>query len=368
MKEAAAAARPVRPVRILQLEDSADDAELLHRQLRKSGLDFVVERVETREAFVRGLHEFAPDIVISDYKLPAFDGRSALQVAAREAAGLPVIIVSGVLSDEGAVELIKAGAADFVLKDRLARLGPAVQRALAEAREVIARHAAEAAVQRERAQAERERRIYEERVRSSLEQSIHAVASAVEKRDPYTAGHQCRVAHLAGAIARDLGLDADRIRGLEFAAGVHDLGKIMVPAEILSKPGLLSPLEFEIVKAHAEAGYEILKDVQFVWPVAEMIRQHHERLDGTGYPRGLRSGQILLEAKIIAVADVVEAMAGPRPYRVGLGVDRALAEITRGRGVSYDADAVDACVTLFRGKGYHIDGWPAVPLAAHVVA
>jgi putative two-component system response regulator len=343
-----------RPIRILLLEDSADDAELIQRQLRQSGLAFTAERVETRAAFAQALERFGPHVVICDYKLPGFDGRSALRLVNQQPVRPPVIVVSGALTDEEAVDLVKAGAADFVLKDRLARLGSAVQRAVAEAEGALARRAAEAAVRRERALAERERQIHEESIRRSLEESIHAVARAVEKRDPYTAGHQCRVAHLAGVIGRELGLPADRVRGLEFAAGIHDLGKIAVPAEILSKPGRLTRPEYELVKHHAQAGYEILQDVRFVWPVAQMIRQHHERLDGSGYPCGLMGDRILPEAKIIAVADVVEAMAGRRPYRAALGIEAALMEISRGRGAQYDAAAADACLRLFREKDYHL--------------
>ena len=188
----------------------------------------------------------------------------------------------------------------------------------------------------------------------SMEGTVHALAGTVETRDPYTAGHQRRVAALATAIAREMGLDEYAARGLELAATVHDIGKINVPAEILAKPGKLSRVELELVKGHAEAGYQILKDVEFPWPIAEMIRQHHERLDGSGYPRGLEAEQILPEAKILAVADVVEAMSSHRPYRPGKGVDAALEEITRGRGTFFDAAAVDACVKLFHERGYKI--------------
>jgi len=189
-------------------------------------------------------------------------------------------------------------------------------------------------------------------LRESLEQSIQVIADTVEARDPYTAGHQRQVANLAQAIARELGLPDEQITGIHLAATIHDLGKIHIPAEILSKPGKLSALEYKFMQTHPQAGYDILKDVKFPWPIAEMVLQHHESLDGSGYPRGLKGDQILLEAKIIAVADVVEAITSHRPYRPGLGIDVALDEIKRYRGVRFDEKVVDACVKLFTVQGY----------------
>ena len=185
-------------------------------------------------------------------------------------------------------------------------------------------------------------------LRKSLEESIQAIADTVEMRDPYTAGHQKRVAQLAVAIANDLGLPKDEIHGIHLAAGIHDLGKIRVPAEILSKPGKLTDIEYQLIKAHAQAGYDILKGIEFPWPLANIVLQHHERLDGSGYPQEIKGEQILLGARIIAVADVVEAMASHRPYRAALGTDIALGEIERGRGTAYDPAVANACLKLFR--------------------
>jgi HD-GYP domain-containing protein (c-di-GMP phosphodiesterase class II) len=211
---------------------------------------------------------------------------------------------------------------------------------------------AEAAARYERIQAERRQAEYEESIRRRLEASLRDLAAAVGLLDPYTAGHEARVADLAGAIGRALRLAPDRVRGIELAASIHDVGKIGVPAEILGKPGRLSEAEMDVVRSHAQAGYEIVKNVQFAWPIAEMVWQHHERLDGSGYPRGLKGDQIMLEARIISVADVVDAMAGARPYRAALGIGAALAEIIKGREALYDARVVDACVGLFRERGY----------------
>jgi PAS domain S-box-containing protein len=200
-----------------------------------------------------------------------------------------------------------------------------------------------------------ERSAAAEKLREGLEDSIQAIATTVEMRDPYTGGHERRVAQLAEAIAAEMGLDSNRIHGLHLAGIVHDLGKIGVPAEILSKPGRLSELELELVKTHPQNGYDILKNVDFPWPIAQMVLQHHERLDGSGYPQGLKGDQILLESRILTVADVVEAMSSHRPYRAGLGTEIALHEIEDKRGRWFDPDAVDACVRLFREKGFGFD-------------
>ena len=190
------------------------------------------------------------------------------------------------------------------------------------------------------------------------DQTVHSLSSAVEKRDPYTAGHQQRVAQLACAIAVELGgLAAERLKGIWTGAILHDIGKIYVPAEILTRPGRLSEIEFELVKSHAEVGYEILKDIEFQWPVPLIVRQHHERLDGSGYPAGLKADDILFEARILGVADVVEAMSSHRPYRPGKGIESALEEITAARGTAYDPSVVDACLKVFR-NGFDFSDMP----------
>jgi PAS domain S-box-containing protein len=204
-----------------------------------------------------------------------------------------------------------------------------------------------------RTRAERDRNAYEhehhaEILQKSLEQTIGAMSDTVDARDPYTAGHQRRVGEVAVAIAREMGLAQEKIHGLQLAAAVHDLGKIHIPAELLAKPGKLTEIEFMLIKTHAQAGYDILKDVDFPWPIADIVRQHHERQDGSGYPQGLKGAQILVEARIMAVADVVESMSSHRPYRAALGIGPALKEIERGRGSAYDPAVADACLKLFR--------------------
>jgi HD-GYP domain-containing protein (c-di-GMP phosphodiesterase class II) len=191
-----------------------------------------------------------------------------------------------------------------------------------------------------------------DRMRSALIQTIGAVSLTVEKRDPYTAGHQQRVAELCVAIGRKLDFSVDRLEGLRLGATIHDIGKIYVPAEILNRPGKLSKPEFEIITSHPQVGYDIIKGVTFPWPVKDMILQHHERLDGSGYPNGLKGDAIIIEARILAVADVVEAMSSHRPYRAGLGIDAALVQMRKEAGTKLDAQVVDACELLFREQGF----------------
>lgn len=206
-----------------------------------------------------------------------------------------------------------------------------------------------------RKKAERELQESWARLQRALQGTIQAISTTIEMRDPYTAGHQRRVAKLAEAIGRELGMPEARLEGLKLAAEIHDIGKIYVPSEILSKPTKLTELEYTIIKTHPQAGHEILKNIEFPWPIAEIVLQHHERIDGSGYPRGLKNGQILPESRILAVADVVEAMASHRPYRPAFGLDRALEEIKLNRGRLYGPDEVDACVKLIEQRGFSLD-------------
>lgn len=205
----------------------------------------------------------------------------------------------------------------------------------------------------QRSGAEREAAVM--RLHESLEDTVGAIASTIEMRDPYTAGHQRRVAKLASLIAAQLGMTKDQQRGIFLAGLIHDVGKISIPAEILSKPGKLTSIEMEFIRTHPQAGYDIIKGVEFPWPIAEAVLQHHERIDGSGYPRGLSADAIIVEARILAVADVTEAITAHRPYRPALGLDAALNEIQAGRGRLYDPAAVDACLDLFRNKGFKFE-------------
>jgi PAS domain S-box-containing protein/putative nucleotidyltransferase with HDIG domain len=457
-------------LRVIIIEDSEIDAVFLLRQLKEGGYESVHERVETAEEMIAALDRQEWDIVIADYSLPRFNIHDALAILKEKRLDLPFIIVSGIIREETAVAAMKAGAHDYLMKDKLARLVPAVKRELHEAeerkkarrfeeelfksekrfRELVellpeivlemdtkgrlsfVNHqgfvsfgfskeefdgglsAYQLIVPEDHAKAENyirqrigeqnaeycelkgqrkdgstfplilhitpvkqeqetvalrgiavditERKRWEvelqqsfDKLKRTLDATVKALATAVESRDPYIAGHQQRVADLSCAMAQEMGLPADEIDGLRVAALLHDIGKIYVPAGILSRPGELMDVEMNLIKVHPEVGYEILKGVEFPWPVALTIRQHHEKLDGSGYPDGLDRHRLLLQARILAVADVVEAMASHRPYRPSLGLERALQEILTYRDILYDAGAVDACVRLFRQKGYTLE-------------
>ena len=194
-----------------------------------------------------------------------------------------------------------------------------------------------------------------EKLRNSLMETIGIARKLVELRDPYTAGHEQHVGDLAKAIAGEMELDEECQQGLMIAGYLHDIGKVIIPAEILCKPGKITEDEYRLIKGHVQAGYDLLKNVTFPWSIARSVLEHHERLDGSGYPNSLNADQISIEGRILAVADVVEAMSAYRPYRPALGIDDALAEIERGRGVIYDEKVVDACLNLFRERSYKID-------------
>jgi len=195
-------------------------------------------------------------------------------------------------------------------------------------------------------------------LQKAMDGIVRVLASTVEARDPYTAGHQKRVADLASGIAVKMGLSPELVNGIKMAGLIHDLGKVKVPSEILCKPGRITKDEFNLIKLHPEVGFDIIKNIEFPWPLAAIILQHHERIDGSGYPFGLTGEHILIEAKIIGVADVVEAMASHRPYRPALGVEAAIHEVKEKRGISYDRDVVDACIHVLVKDDYRFnDVW-----------
>lgn len=206
---------------------------------------------------------------------------------------------------------------------------------------------------RERAEKDLSRSL--KRLRKTLNGTIQAITLIAERRDPYTAGHQRRVANLAQAISRGMGLTEDQIEGIRMSALVHDVGKMAIPAEILSKPGILDEDEFALIKKHPQAGYDILKEIEFPWPIAKIVLQHHERMDGSGYPQGLSGEEILIEARILCVSDVVEAMVSHRPYRPALSIAKALEELNRKEGELYDPEVVRACLKLFEDENFRFE-------------
>lgn len=333
---------------ILAVDDTPASLKLLTEILTAEG--YSVRSAVSGELALRSAIMNPPELILLDVRMPGMDGFEVCRQLKAEPATeeVPVIFVSAVSETEDKVRGFELGAVDFVNKPY-------------QREELLARVHTHLEVQRLRNHLEelveartRELRDSEMKLRASLLDSIAAIAATIEMRDPYTAGHQRRVADLATAIATELQLPEEQIEGLGLAGAVHDIGKIRVPAEILSKPGKLSELEFSLIKQHSETGHGILKSIDFPWPIASIVLQHHERLDGSGYPLGLKNGEILYEAKILAVADVMEAMVSHRPYRAGLGVEAGLAELTRNRNLLYDPAVVDACVGLFRNQGYEL--------------
>jgi len=275
------------------------------------------------------------DIIITDIRMPGLSGIE-LTKKVKENYDSDVIVMTGFAEDFDYEKVIESGASDFFQKPINSKeLMLRLKRVLKE-RILLA----------ERNRADKELKKNIKKLQNAQEQTVAALASTTEIRDPYTSGHQKNVTKIACSIAEHMGLSADLIKGLRIAGLLHDIGKISVPAEILSKPGKITKDERNIMKNHCRVGYDILKDIEFQWPVAKIVLQHHERMDGSGYPLGIQGEEILLEARILAVADVIEAMSSHRPYRAALGLDEALAEIRKNRGVLFDPVVVDACLEL----------------------
>ncbi|WP_346355748.1 HD domain-containing phosphohydrolase [Azotosporobacter soli] len=453
-------------LKVMIIEDSEDDATVIMLELEKGGFSIKGRRIETALQMELALQEEKWDLILADYTVPGFGAIPALALLKSKGLDIPFIIVTGSIDDETAVAAMKAGASDYIMKDKLRRLAPAIERELREAATRYERVQAETEMElaatkletvvemlpdiffvkdlngryqmvnsafekfvgllrteiinqtdyllvepslaaevqqtdrntiesgllrreerfickngassyfdtikvpllsksgevvgivglsrditeKKKIELELEKRLTQ--LQFAWEQTIKVLSDAVEAKDVYTSGHQKRVAALSGAIGEKLAMSGDALMGLKMASFIHDIGKLKIPGEILSKSGKLSTAEFELIKTHAEAGYEILRNAELPWNIAEIIYQHHERIDGSGYPRKLVDGEILLEAKIIAVADVVEAMSGHRPYRAALGIDKALDEIRQGKGKRYDHDVVAACLKLFEEKSF----------------
>ena len=332
-------------IKILIVEDAPADAEICEREVRKALGSCRFQLVETRQQYLSALSEFQPDVILSDYSMPGFDGMSALKLALEYSPETPFIIVTGSVSEDVAAGCMKAGAWDYIIKEHIKRLGPAVVNAMEKRQTLLTKR-----------KAEEEREVAYKALDKALNDSITAMSKIVEMRDPYTSGHQTRVADLSAAIAGELKLPVEHVKYIRIAALIHDIGKIYIPSDILSKPGKLRDMEMQLIRIHAQGSYDILINIEFPWPIAKIAWQHHERLDGSGYPNGLTGDHILLEAKIIAVADVVEAMSSYRPYRPALGIEKALEEISQNRGILYDPAVVDACLKLFITNGYKLEG------------
>ncbi|MFO7558212.1 MAG: response regulator [Desulfobacterales bacterium] len=322
-------------VHILVVDDEEIIRRLIQRALQISG--YLYSSASSGEEALKILENKKVDVVITDITMPGMTGIELVRMV-RERYDSDVIIMTGYTADFAYEEAIEEGANDFIqkpinIKEFMIRL----KRVLRERALLLEMDKSNIKLQDAL-----------DGLRKNLSGTIQVIVSTVEHRDPYTSGHQQRVADLARAIAREMRLSEDIIEGIHMAGLIHDLGKIAIPSEILSKPVRLTDLEFALIKTHPQVGYDILKDIKFPWPVAEITYQHHERIDGSGYPRGLKGENILHEARIMAVADVVEAMASHRPYRPALGINAALEEILKNKGKSYDLHVADACLEVFR--------------------
>ncbi len=446
------------PLHLLILEDQQDDAKLMVHKLRQAGFELTWQQVETEQDYLAHL-DLTLDVILADYTLPQFDALRALHILQERKLDIPFIVVTGTISEEVAVECMKQGAADYLHKDRLARLGQAVTNALHEKKlryekrqaeeslrereemwrryefivnasgelmslinrdyiyeavnesycrsqnlereDIIGRSVAELWSEEvfnnvikgylDRCFADEEVRYqtwfefgalgsrcfeviyypYRDQqntvthvvvvsrditeLRRTLEATISSLASALAMRDPYTADHQRKVTKLACAIANEMTLSDKQIDGIRLAALAHDIGKIYVPAEILSKPGRLTDIEFSMIKTHSQVGYDILEPIKFPWPIAQIVLQHHEKINGSGYPQGLSGEDILIEAKIITVADVVDAMSSHRPYRPALDKKVTISEISQKKGILYEPEVVDACLKLLAEGRFELE-------------
>jgi putative two-component system response regulator len=331
---------------ILVVEDDAEMAWMISDLLEREGYSAVLAQSgeEALDLLAPAEPLVRSDLILLDVVMEGLDGYQVCQRVKRdERLGyIPIIMVTVLDSLSEKVRGLECGADDYVTKpfkgeDLLARIGALLRvKRLYDGLK----------------QAEKELRESCAQLRKTLDETVYALATTAEKRDPFAVGHQQRVTRLACAIAEEMGLSAEQIDGIHMAGLIHDIGKTSVPVQVLVKPTPLSDLEHGLMKVHAQVGHDILKAIEFPWPVAEIVLQHHERLDGSGYPRGLAGDDILLEARILAVANLVDVMTSRQAQRLALSMDEALEEITQNRGVLYDPEVVDACLKLFSEKGF----------------
>jgi putative nucleotidyltransferase with HDIG domain len=321
-------------VDLLIIEDNPADARLVELMLEEVG-GFSCRRAETLAQALAAIAERPPKAVLLDLSLPDSHGMETISRVRLAAPSLPIIICTGLDDEAVGLSALQHGCQDYLVKGR----GDGAQ----------IRHTILYAIERKGMEEERQQNTL--KFKRVLLQTVRSLSLTLEMRDPYTTGHQRRVAEIAVAMGRRLGLDDDRLEGLHTGGLVHDIGKINVPAEFLSRPGHLSSEIHQVIRTHPQMGWEIMHDIEFPWPVADMILQHHERMDGSGYPNGLKGDEILFEARILAVADVVEAISSHRPYRAALGLDVAVDELTRHCGTYYDPDVVAVCLGLVEEFG-----------------
>ncbi len=333
---------------VLIVDDNATNIDLLVNTLKAEYRLGIAKGGQKALAYIA---KQKPDLILLDIMMPEMDGFEVCTRLKADSgtAGIPIIFITAMTETGNKTKGFELGAVDYITKPF-------------QAAEVKARIRTHLSLEEMRRQLESQNELLEDQVarktaeiRQILNASIHSMAFMVEIRDPYTAGHQQRVAQLACAVAGRMGLSQTMIDGIHIAGILHDVGKIRIPVSILSRSGELLEAEHEMLKIHPQISYEILKDIPFPWPVAQMVLQHHERLDGSGYPQGLKGDAILQEAKILAVADVTEANSSFRPYRPARGIEAALGKLAQQKGTCYDTDAVDACLELFAGGKFTFD-------------
>jgi putative two-component system response regulator len=336
---------------VLIVDDERPIRVLLQKILEANGY---VCRIAENAARARVLMtEQASDLILCDINMPGESGLDFIRYVLKAYPDTAAIMVSAIGDPLLAESMLQLGVYDYIIKpmDRngiLISVANAFRRRDLEITNRSYRRNLEQMVDERTDSLQRSMK----KLENAMDGIVRAIAHTVETRDPYTAGHQRRVADLAVAIAATVGFEKDKIEAVRVAASIHDLGKISVPAEILSKPSRLTVNEFNLIKEHPQVGYDILKDIEFPWEIATMVYQHHEKLDGSGYPLGLSGDDILPESRVLTVADIVEAMASHRPYRPGLGMDVALGEIDKNKGKFYDPEVSAACHALFNEKRF----------------
>ena len=317
---------------------------------------YEVQTAEDAQSALAILEHQEQDIIITDIIMPRTSGIELLQVLRDKYEDTQVIIMTGEPTVDTAIAAVRAGAQEYLAKPIAKEsLLKAVRQAAQVKALINEKRALEVSNREHQRNLEELVQTRTEALQKTMQSVVSLLSAVVEMRDPYTAGHQRRVGNLAASIAESLGWSAERIDSIRVVGYIHDIGKIVIPAEILAKPGLLSKPEMEIIRVHPAQGNDILSAVDLPGNIAETVYQHHERLDGSGYPRGLKGSEISDEAHVIIVADVVEAMMSHRPYRPALGIERALAEVQKNSGILYKPEVVTACVRLFHQKKYSID-------------
>ncbi|MBA3028782.1 MAG: response regulator [Desulfobacteraceae bacterium] len=337
--------------KILVVDDEEPIRRLISDILEMEGYDCVTAGNAKEARTCLEQHNF--QLILSDINMPGESGLDFMRYVFKKYKDIAAIMVTAMEDPQVAEAVFEIGVYDYITKpvsrsSVLISVANALNRRDLEIsnrsyRDGLEKMVAERTISLEQTMAQ---------LRKAMQGIIHTISLTVETRDPYTAGHQKRVADLAKAIALEMALTDEAVEATYLAGLIHDLGKISIPAEILSKPGKLTQNEFNLIKDHPQTGYDILKDIEFHAPIALMVLQHHERYDGSGYPGGLSNSQTLLESRIIAVADVVEAIASHRPYRAALGIDIALKEISKGVGTLYDPDVAKVCLNLFAGNRF----------------